>query len=127
MEFDEPLGSGARGGHGPVRYAVRGYVPGRKVIFEFENTGASTGLNGCHFFEIVPASDGVVFRHVVDARCGPVTRLRWMLLLGPLHDALLEDCLDRVESALNGTPKPERKWTARVRFLRWVIRRVTRS
>lgn len=127
MDFDAPLGRGARGGHGPVRYAVSEYVPGKKVTFEFENTGASAGLNGCHLFEIVPESDGVVFRHVVDAECGPAARLRWMLLLEPLHDALLEDCLDRVESALNGKPTPEQKWTPWVRFVRWVIRRVTRS
>jgi hypothetical protein len=30
MRFDRPLGVGARGGHGPVRYAVGAYVPGRR-------------------------------------------------------------------------------------------------
>lgn len=125
MEFDAPLGRGARGGHGPVRYAVREYVPGKKVVFDFESTGASTGLNGCHYFELVPESYGVVVRHVVDAQCGLGTKLRWMLLVEPLHDALLEDCLDGVEAALNGKPVTRREWSARVRFLRWLIRKVT--
>jgi hypothetical protein len=29
--FDRPLGVGASGGHGPVRYAVVEFIPGRMV------------------------------------------------------------------------------------------------
>ena len=32
IEFDRPLGPGAEGGHGMIRYAVERYEPGRRVV-----------------------------------------------------------------------------------------------
>jgi len=53
MRFDRPLGAGARGGHGPVRYTVEEYVPGRRVRFRFLGP---TGFDGYHEYE-VPVED----------------------------------------------------------------------
>jgi len=51
--LDRPLGVGAAGGHGPIRYRVVAYQPGRRVVFEFT---APTPLNGTHSFEVRPGS-----------------------------------------------------------------------
>ena len=53
MEFDRPLGVGADGGHGPIRYSVEEYRPGESVRFRFRGP---KGFDGVHFFEVV-ASD----------------------------------------------------------------------
>ena len=54
MRFDGPLAEGANGGHGPIRYTVESYTPGRSVRFRF--TGPR-GFDGFHGFEVIPADD----------------------------------------------------------------------
>ena len=49
MKLDRPLGPGARGGHGPIRYFVEGYEAGRSVRFRFT---APPGFDGWHGFEV---------------------------------------------------------------------------
>ena len=39
MMLDSALKVGAAGGHGPVRYRVSEYVPGRRVVFQFDRAG----------------------------------------------------------------------------------------
>jgi hypothetical protein len=127
MEFEVPLGEGAAGGHGPVRYTVTEYVPGRRVVFQFNGQGLTAGLDGRHFFEIVPRREHVVFRHVVDAECDFKTWLKWRMIVGPLHDALLEDALGGVAGTLIGGPGRTKQWTPWVRFLRWMMARKRRK
>src|SRR5918992_289513 len=43
--FDRPLSVGAKGGHGPIRYTVTAYEPGRLIEFEFD---PGSGLRGLH-------------------------------------------------------------------------------
>lgn len=119
MEFDGPLAVGASGGHGPVRYSVTEYIPGRRVEFRFSESGLTAGLDGRHFFEIVPRRDHVVLRHVVDAECDFRNWLRWRILIGPLHDALLEDALAGAERTLGKAQTKMPRWNPWVRFLRW--------
>ncbi|MBI5251453.1 MAG: hypothetical protein HY912_18345 [Desulfomonile tiedjei] len=121
MEFDSPLGIGARGGHGPVRYTVQDYVPGRKVVFQFALAGLANGLEGRHWFEIVPTPETTVFRHVIDAECGFVMWLKWAFLIRPLHDALLEDAFDKVELDLHGRLQRPSSWSLWVRTLRKLV------
>ena len=45
----------------------------------------------------------------------------WSLVFGPLHDALMEDALDRA-SALTGTPFRPASWSIPVQVLRAVLR-----
>jgi Protein of unknown function (DUF3995) len=103
IEFDRPLGPGASGGHGLIRYDVERYEPGRRVVFRFAR---KSGLDGVHVFA-VEAIDAQRSRltHTLD------TRVRWKLLpLYPVllaaHDALLEDLLDNAERAAGGSPAP---------------------
>jgi hypothetical protein len=47
--------------------------------------------------------------------------LAWLLVLGPLHDALLEDAMDRA-SAFTGTPFRSALWGPHVYLLRLAVR-----
>ena len=49
MKFDRPLEVGAIGGHGPIRYTVESYKPGRYIQFRFIEP---TGFLGSHRFEV---------------------------------------------------------------------------
>jgi hypothetical protein len=120
MHFDRPLGVGASGGHGPIRYVVDSYLPGRSVQFRFVEP---KGFVGVHRFEIEPATDGrATLRHVIEMQASGRTWLMWTLVIRPLHDALLEDALDRAQVFV-GEPLPKRKWSVWVRFVRWIMRR----
>jgi hypothetical protein len=114
---DEPLRLGARGGHGPIIYEVSRHVPGRLVAFRF---CPDTGLRGEHRFEVIPAGDGAArLRHTIDARPVGSGRLRWPLVMRPLHDALIEEALDNAEAAAGGHPRQHR--SLRVAFLRFLF------
>jgi hypothetical protein len=120
MQFDRPLEVGAAGGHGPIRYVVESYAPGRRIQFRFAEP---KGFAGVHRFEIEPAGAGrATLRHVIDMRVAGLTWLVWTIAVRPLHDALMEDALDRAEGVVGGCP-PRREWSAWVRFVRWAMRR----
>jgi hypothetical protein len=120
IRFDRPLGAGAVGGHGPIRYTVDHYEPGHRVRFRFM---APPGFDGTHEFTIVPVDAAHVrLRHVIDMRTSGPAVVRWQLVIRPLHDALLEDLLDRAERGVGATPRP-RAWSFRVRVLRWILAR----
>ena len=121
MLFDTSLKPGAKGGHGLVKYYVEEYVPGRRVIFRFDGSGLTEGLDGRHYFEIIPRNHHSVLRHVVDAECDLRRWMKWQLLIGPLHDALLEDALDLAEQALEGKIKRPARWSPWVRFIRRIM------
>lgn len=119
MRFDRPLRAGAAGGHGPVRYRVIEHVPGQRVVFEFDTErGLTRGFQGQHQFEARDERGQTVLRHVIDADCTPAAWLRWLLVVRPLHDALLEDALDRAETALGSPPEEPARWSLWVRLLR---------
>jgi hypothetical protein len=126
MRLDRTLGVGARGGHGPIRYRVIEYLPGRRVAFEFERQGLSRGVVGQHAFEVVRRSDGTALRHVIDAEARGAAALRWRAVIRPLHDACLEDALDRAERELTGTVRHHSRWSVRVRALMWLLGKTSR-
>ncbi|MFD3688503.1 SRPBCC family protein [Nocardiopsis sp. NPDC058631] len=116
MRLDRPLAVGARGGHGPVRYTVEEYVPGHHVRFRFR---APRGFDGFHEFTVHPTpSGGTALRHLLAMRGRGPARLTWPLAFRTLHDALLEDCLDRAERVLTGTVAAPARWGRRTRLLR---------
>jgi hypothetical protein len=100
MRFDRPLAVGADGGHGPVRYHVTGYEPGRRVEFTFHRR---TGLVGTHTFELLPQGPGsCLMRHRMSFRPHGSMRLLWPALVRVCHDTVLEHALDNAERALTG-------------------------
>ncbi|HYO91997.1 MAG TPA: hypothetical protein VEQ40_10185, partial [Pyrinomonadaceae bacterium] len=96
MRFSGPLGIGASGGHGPIRYEVEAYEPGRSIRLRCT---APRGFLGTHGFEALESATGVVqLRHVLAMQVSGGARLSWPLVFRPLHDALIEDALDRADA-----------------------------
>ncbi len=119
MRFDRPLEPGATGGHGPVRYRVETYTPGKRIVFLFDpGRGLTRGFTGVHSFEVEDHGQTSVLKHVIDAECTLPAWLRWQILVRPLHDALLEDGLDGAVQVLGGSVEEPARWSGWVRFLR---------
>lgn len=116
MAFDRSLGVGAKGGHGPVRYFVEEYQLGRQVTFRFTRPD---GFHGTHGFRVTQTESGCELRHAIEMKVSGPALLTWPLIFRPLHDALLEDALDKVEAHLEG-----RDWAQR--DLPWVVRTLRR-
>jgi hypothetical protein len=126
MAFDSGFVPGAHGGHGPVRYRIAAHEPGRCVRFTFEPParGLAAGLVGEHRFEVEPAGpDACVLRHVIEGEAFGAMLLKWPLVIRPLHDALVEDALDRAELHLTGGVTAPARWSRWVRLLRKAVRR----
>ncbi|MFD5325939.1 SRPBCC family protein [Streptomyces sp. NPDC127092] len=124
MEFDRPLSAGARGGHGPVRYTVAGYAPGRWIRFEF--TGPR-GFHGFHELAVLPdGPDRTRLHHTLAMEVRGLARLTWPLAWRPMHDACLEDGLDRAELAGTGAVRRPARWSPYVRLLRAAAGAATR-
>lgn len=118
MRFDRPLEIGAVGGHGPVRYVVENYVPGRWVEFRFTRP---SGFEGHHWFSVSEESENSsVLRHELVMTVKGTAVLTWPLFFRPLHDALIEESLDRAESAVGTPPSVPAKrslWTRALRSM----------
>lgn len=93
MILDRPLSVGAAGGHGPIRYRCTAYEPGRRAEFTF----TVPIITGTHTFEVV----GNTLRHTLHGRLRGAGRITWPLMIRRLHDACLEDLLDRAAQSLD--------------------------
>jgi hypothetical protein len=120
MRLDRPLGVGASGGHGPIRYDVENYEPGKRVTFRFRGP---RGFDGTHALLVEAAEGGAVLRHVLEMEVHGPALLSWPLVFRPLHDALVEDALDKAEHALLGSVEHPARWSWRVRLLRSLLGR----
>ncbi|POH57735.1 hypothetical protein CVS28_14565 [Arthrobacter glacialis] len=112
MRLDRPLNIGAAGGHGPVRYFVTAYEPGRRIEFQF--TGPS-GFTGHHSFTASSLSENsTLLRHELSLSPSGVAKLTWPLFFRPMHDALIEESLDLAEnqfSSSTGAAHQRSLWT----------------
>jgi hypothetical protein len=115
MVLDGPLEKGGTGGHGPVGYHCTERAPGR-ARFEFDAVLRSRAWRGYHQFTVEPSSAGSTLQHVIRVRLPLLQYLLWLVMVRPLHDALLEDLLDRAQGVTG------RRWSVWVRFLRAVTR-----
>ena len=120
LVLDRPLGVGADGGHGPIRYQVVDYQPGRRAVFRFQEP---TDLDGTHTFEVLPGArpGTAVLRHELIGRPSGLGLLSWTLLIRRLHDALLEDLLDRAGRTVGDPPARPARWSVLVRMTRWLL------
>jgi len=121
LRLDSGLAVGSDGGHGPMRYSVSEYEPGRRVRFA---PASDLGLKGYHEFVITPqGSNHSLITHVIDAQLQGRMRLIWPLAIRWMHEAVLHDLLDTVELNATGqlAGKPAR-WSPWVRLLRLVFR-----
>lgn len=110
LELDRGLEVGSRGGHGVISYSVDEHEPGRTVVFRFE---PGSGLEGTHRLEVKPLSaERTRLVHTLDAGLTGVLAPLTPALLA-MHDTLVEDLLDRAESATSGRvvePGPMPRW-----------------
>ncbi len=99
------------------------YEPGRLVRFRFTSP---PGFNGHHEFVLERAAEAgpgaVRLRHVLMMTPVDNARLTWPLVWKPLHDALIEDALDRAEAAVTGRAPAPRAWSPYVRLLRRLLK-----
>jgi hypothetical protein len=126
MVLDSTLKVGAAGGHGPVRYRVSDYVPGRRAVFQFDRAGLMGGVDGRHYFEVVPRRGQVIIRHDLEGDCDLGMWLKWTFFVKPLHNTVIEDAFDKVESRFSRTAVKCSHWGPYIRFLRWVMARTRR-
>ncbi|WBB59539.1 DUF2867 domain-containing protein [Streptomyces sp. WMMC500] len=113
MAFDRPLQTGAAGGHGPVRYEVTAYEPGRRVRFGF-----TPPVDGFHEITVEPLADGRCrLRHVLESRMGPVDLLMWTLVIRRAHETVVEEVFDNAELVATGAVARPVRRSALVRLL----------
>lgn len=118
MLLDRPLGVGAQGGHGPIRYVVEEYDPGRQVVFRFISP---KGFHGTHQFRVQGSEEKCEILHSIDMDVSGWALITWPILFRPLHDALLEDALDKLQADLAGSEWSRRGWSLYVRILRKML------
>ncbi|MCK7624780.1 DUF2867 domain-containing protein [Streptomyces sp. RS10V-4] len=117
LRFDRPLGIGADGGHGPLRYPVSAYEPGRRIRFAF-TPGPSGRSAGHHEPTAHPlGSDGCRLTHVPEARLPFARRLAWHLAARAVHLAVVGELFDNAERAATGRLRAPARRTPRVRLL----------
>jgi hypothetical protein len=113
VKFNLPLQVGATGGHGTGPYTVSSYTPGQHLRFEFRG-----GRQGYHEFTLQKVDDMTcVLRHAMEAELTFNSVWRWHFLIRPLHNALIEDLFDKVESQVARVEHPQ-VWSSRVQKLR---------
>lgn len=109
MRLDRPIGVGADGGHGPIRYRVSEFDPRRRVRFEFHQR---TGVSGFHEFTVDPIEpDRCLARHTMEIDLHGSMRLLFPLVIESMHDAVLEDLLDNLERVSTGTVRSPAQWS----------------
>jgi hypothetical protein len=122
MRFKDGLAVGAHGGHVPIRYRIETIEP-QRIQFRFT---APRGIEGIHAFAIEATGEASCrLTHTMRIQATGPARLSWPLLFRPLHDALLEDALDRAEAWAHGTGWQPRQLTLHVRMLRVLARWMT--
>ncbi|MHC0431110.1 DUF2867 domain-containing protein [Streptomyces sp. O3] len=113
MRLDRPLSVGAEGGHGPVRYRVTAYEPGRRVRFGF--TGPAGGF---HELTVEPlGSERCRVRHVLEQRLRGGDLLTWPLAVRAVHNTMVEEIFDNIERAMGREVARPVRWSPRVRLL----------
>jgi hypothetical protein len=113
------VGLPASHSNGLVQYKVSEYIPGKRISYQFEPAGATAGLDGRHFLEIIARHKYTVIRHIVDADCSLKMWLRWIVFIAPVHNAIIEDTFDKVENRINSNSNKYTRWSLWVKFLRW--------
>jgi hypothetical protein len=117
LHLDPVLAPGSAGRHGPIRYTVEEYLPGRHIRFRFD---PSCGAVGTHELRVEPAGpDSCVLIHDIRARTRGRMLVLWPLAIRWLHEALVADLLDNAERRLTGgLAGPQTHWSPWVRLVR---------
>ena len=109
------LAMNSSGGHGPIRYYVSKHDHGEAIEFTFTKPAEFVGF---HKFEIIENSNNTsVLRHILSMNVNLKGLVAWYFAIKWLHDALLEDCLDKVNNQLSDDKahSPHNFWVRRLR------------
>lgn len=124
MRFDRPLGLDAVGGHGPIRYFVSSYEPGRSICFTFT---APKGFVGTHRYKLESlSSNSCRLTHLLLMNTTGLATLTWPLVFRPLHDALIEDSLTLAEEFAEVPNPPRSNWSPWVKCLRLLLKQTSK-
>lgn len=115
MRLDATPDAGGAGGHGPVRYHCSARKP-QTVVFTFDSVLGSTKWVGQHTFSVRPAAAGATVEHLIELEVPGWQYFQWKLVVEPLHNALIENLLEKAA----GLP-PTTRWSAWVRLLRLLM------
>lgn len=119
LKLDNGLKIGSSGGHGPIRYSVQKYTPGKFIKFKLSKP---KGFNGIHEFEIKElAIDKTELKHSIRMTINGQALLSWPLAIRWLHDALIEDAFDTVENHFLAIKKKS-DLSLWVKFLREILK-----
>jgi hypothetical protein len=120
MVFENGLQEGAIGGHGPIEYSVKKYIPGSIIEFEFIKPEDFVGI---HKFEIEAIDkEKTQLIHTIRMAVSGKGILIWYIAIKWLHDALLEDCLDKAENQFLNEKK-KTKWNFWVLILKKILKK----
>jgi len=99
MLLNNGLNKDSTGGHGPIGYYVSNYTTGKSIEFTFTKPKEFIGN---HKFEIIETSPNTtLLRHTINMSLDIKGIVTWYFAIKWLHDALLEDCLDKVHNQIN--------------------------
>lgn len=118
MKLKNGKSIGSKGGHGPIRYTVTDYQEGRRIEFEFTKP---TGFQGHHFFSIEElGTNQTEIKHVIKMETKGLGTLKWLFAIRWLHDAFVEDALDKVCNHFTEN-QATASWSLWVKFLRKIV------
>ena len=112
MQLDRPIQAGAIGGHGPIRYRVSICEPEQRVRFDFQR-----GSQGFHEITLKDEGASCLLIHTIDTRPTLKFFFAWHLSIRFMHDALIEDLFDKLQSQFEPLPQRSR-WNRYVKLLR---------
>ena len=119
MNLDKGLKTGSKGGHGPIRYTVMKYIPSELIEFTFTRP---LGFDGIHRFEVIQFDENSTeIKHIIDMTTSGMGTIKWIVAVRWLHDALVEDALDKVSFYFDEEFN-QSKWSLWVKFLRFVLK-----
>jgi hypothetical protein len=103
MKFNNGLIGGSSGGHGPIRYTIINYLKSQSISFRFDRP---TSFHGTHTFSIKEQNgNSTLLIHEIQMKVSLGGLIIWYGGIKYLHDALLEDCFDKVENQFSQIPK----------------------
>lgn len=115
MKFNGGIKVGTKGGHGPIRYKVEEYNPKEIIQFIFTSPRGFIGKHKFEIKEVSPNQTEVI--HTIDMITKGKDTLSWLIAIRSMHDALLEDALDKIENNFSFEHK-KTEWSWWVKFVR---------
>lgn len=113
--FNNGLKIGSKGGHGSIKYTIVEYTEGEFIRFKFTKP---KGFKGFHEFIIKEIqTEQVEICHTIKMNVSGSALFIWIFAIRFLHDALMEDAFDKVESQFSGIKK-QTKYSIWVKIMR---------